>query len=74
MTNFLTKSEFTKLVERSVLNKRMSYLEAVLHICEENGIDPEDSKKFISAPIQEKLEAEAMQLNLIPKGGILNFG
>jgi len=73
MTDFLTKSEFTKLVERNVLDKHMSYLEAILYICDENGIDPEDSKKFISAPIQEKLEGEAMKLNLIPKGGTLDF-
>ncbi len=74
MSQFLTKSEFTKLVESFVLSKKMTYFEAVLQVCDENGIDPQDSKRFISNPIQEKLEAEAMKLNLIPRGTELNFG
>lgn len=73
MSNFLTKSEFAKLVEKSVLEQKNSYMDVVLDLCEKHGIDPEDSKKFISAPILEKLEAEAMQLNLIPKGNQLVF-
>lgn len=71
--SFLTKSEFSKLVEKNVLEKKMGYMDAVLHICEEYGIDPEDVKKFISAPIQEKIEGEAMRLNLIPRGNELFF-
>lgn len=71
--SFLTKSEFSKLVEKNVLEKKMGYMDAVLHICDEYGIDPEDVKKFISAPIQEKIEGEAMRLNLIPRGNELFF-
>lgn len=71
---FLTKSEFSKLVEKNVLDKKMSYMEAVLMVCEDHGIDPEDVRKFISAPIQEKIEGEAMRLNLIPRSNELFFG
>jgi UDP-glucose 6-dehydrogenase len=70
---FLTKSEFSKLVEKNVLDKKMSYMEAVLMICEDHGIDPEDVRKFVSAPIQEKIEGEAMRLNLIPRSNELFF-
>lgn len=70
---FLTKNEFSKLVEKYVLEKRMSYMDAALMICDEHGIDPEDVKKFISAPIQEKIEGEAMRLNLIPRTSELFF-
>lgn len=70
---FLTKSEFSKLVEKNVLDKRMSYMEAVLMVCEDHGIDPEDVRKFVSAPIQEKIEGEAMRLNLIPRSNELFF-
>lgn len=70
---FLTKSEFSKLVEKNVLDKKMSYMEAVLIVCEDHGIDPEDVRKFVSAPIQEKIEGEAMRLNLIPRSNELFF-
>ena len=70
---FLTKSEFSKLVEKNVLDKRMSYMEAVLMVCDDHGIDPEDVRKFVSAPIQEKIEGEAMRLNLIPRSNELFF-
>lgn len=73
MSDFLTKVEFSKQVEKNVLELGMSYMEAILHICDENSIDPEDVKKFVSRPIQEKLEGEAMRLNLIPRSNSLFF-
>ena len=50
---FLTRSKFTKIVEETVLDKAISYMDAVLYICEKNSIDPEDVKKFISPIINQ---------------------
>lgn len=74
MSKFLTKSEFAKLVEKTVLQQKNSYMDVILDLCEKHEIDPEDVKKFLSAPIIEKIEGEAMQLNLIPRGNQLDFG
>ena len=68
---FLTRSKFTKIVEETVLDKALSYMDAVLYICEKNSIDPEDVKKFISPIIKGKIEAEAMSLNFLPKQNTL---
>ena len=70
---FLTKTKFSKLVEAVVINKSLSYMEAILHLCDENDIDPEDVRKFISPIIKDKLEAEAMNLNFLPKQNTLTF-
>lgn len=71
---FLTKSEFSKLVEKTVLDNKMTHMDAVLKICDDHGIDPEDVRKFVSNPIQQKIEGEAIRLNLIPgKTNELNF-
>jgi hypothetical protein len=51
----------------------MSYMEAALCACEDHGIDPEDIKKFVSTPIRDKIEGEAMKLNLIPRSNELFF-
>tara|TARA_Y100001963_G_scaffold158602_1_gene258826 strand:+ start:566 stop:805 length:240 start_codon:yes stop_codon:yes gene_type:complete len=64
---FLNRSKFTKIVEQTVTDLKIPYMEAILDICEKNDIDPEDVKKFISPIIKNKLEAEAMSLNYLPK-------
>jgi hypothetical protein len=62
---FLTKAKMTKIIEQTVLEKRMPYLDAILHVCNEQGIEPDEVNKFISPVIKGKLEAEANQLNLL---------
>tara|TARA_Y100000022_G_C12923546_1_gene228347 strand:- start:90 stop:329 length:240 start_codon:yes stop_codon:yes gene_type:complete len=69
---FLTKSKFTKLIESTVSELRITYMDAILHLCDKNDIEPEDVKKFISPIIRDKLEAEAMKLNFLPKGNELD--
>ena len=64
---FLTKSKFTKLIESTVADMKIPYMDAILHVCDKNNIEPEDVKKFISPIIKNKLEAEAMDLNFLPK-------
>ena len=70
--NFLTKSKFTKLIEATVTETKLSYMDTILYLCEKNDIEPEDVKKFISPIIKDKLEAEAMQLNFLPKQNTLD--
>ena len=69
---FLTKSKFTKLIEKTVSDLSIPYMEAILHVCQKNDIEPEDVKKFISPVIKGKVEAEAMQLNYLPKMNTLD--
>lgn len=69
---FLTKSKFAKLIEATVLETKMTYMDTVLHLCEENNIEPEDVKKFISPVIRDKIAAEAMELNFLPKTNTLD--
>ena len=73
LDNILTKQIMTQLVEKLVSEERMSYMEAVLHICEERQIDPLDIGKLIGPTIKAKIEAEAMTANLLPKSNMLSF-
>ena len=70
--HFLNKSKFTKLIESTVIELKIPYMEAILHVCNKNDIEPEDVKKFISPVIKGKVEAEAMALNYLPKGNTLD--
>jgi hypothetical protein len=69
---FLTKSKFTSLVETTVNELKLSYMDAVLHLCEKNNLEPEDMKKFVSPIIRDKIQAEAMALNFLPKQNTLD--
>jgi ribosomal protein S12 methylthiotransferase accessory factor YcaO len=71
---FLTKAKFTKLVEETVKDHRSSYMDAIIHICDNIDVDLEDVRRFISPVIKEKLEAEAMRLNFLPRQNTLPVG
>lgn len=70
---FLSKPRFTKMVENVRVEKNLSYIDSVLHLCELHKIDEEDAKKYISTIIKQKIEVEAMDLNMIPKTNSLPF-
>ena len=70
---FLSKTKFSKLIEETVHRNRLSYMDAIIDICEQNMIDILDVKKFISPIIKDKLEAEARALNYLPKQNTLPF-
>jgi hypothetical protein len=42
-------------------------MEAVLHYCEKEGIDPATIKSLISKGLKEKIEANARDLNFLPR-------
>ncbi len=69
----MNRSKFTKLIETQVLEKKLGYIDAIVEVCEITNIDPQDVKKFISPVVKEKLEAEAMKLNYLPKQNELVF-
>ena len=69
----LTKAKLTKLIQHTVLEKRLTYIDAIVDICEENKIEIEDISKFLSAVVKEKIEVEAMNLNYLPKESTLDF-
>ena len=47
-------------------------MDAVLYLCEKHDLEPEDMKKFVSPIIRDKIEAEAMALNFLPKQNTLD--
>jgi len=67
----LTKQKFTRMIEDTVATKELSYMDAIIWLCEKNNLEIEDVKKYISDPIKEKVEAEAAKLHFLPKGNEL---
>lgn len=70
-SNFLTKKKFSKMVEQTVSSLKLSYIDAVVHLCEKNNMELEDIGKFISPQIKQNIEYEGMNLNMLPRGNTL---
>ncbi len=60
------------MVETAVRTNRMTYIDAIVWICEKNNIEVEDIKKYLNTSIVENLEKEAMDLNILPKVNTLD--
>ena len=63
----ITKEELRLQVEKLVAHDNMSYTESIIEICDRKEIDPEDMAKLVKGPLKLKLEAEAMDRNIIKR-------
>ena len=63
--------KFMRDIEIYVKRYDISYLEAIMQYCEENNLEIESVPKLVGNPLKEKLEAEAIKLNFLPKTGTL---
>ena len=67
-SKFFCPSRFAQEIEKLVqVNADMSYIDAIVHFCEQNNIDVESVPKLISKPLKEKIKYEAMELNFLKK-------
>ena len=71
--DFMNRAKFSKLIESQVIERKLTWIDAVVEVCKITNLEPEDVKKFISPVIKEKIEAEAMNLNYLPKQNELVF-
>jgi len=67
----LNKKKFAKMVEDVVHEKRIGYIDAVLHICQQREIDPLDVGNLITPQIKDKIQAEAVATNMMKGGNTL---
>lgn len=67
MVEPMTQKRFSKIIEDIVREKNLTYMDAVLHYCAENELEPEDVRKFIGKTLKERIALNAQDLNYLPK-------
>ena len=69
----MTSKEVSLKIENIVKEKQISYMDAVLWYCNENGIDEGTVGDLISKSLKEKIKLEATNLKMLkfPKCGQL---
>ncbi len=62
-----TPKIFALKIEDIVKEKQITHMEAVLWYCSDQEIEPDSVKGLISKPLKQKLEANARELNFLPR-------
>ena len=62
-----TSKTFSLQIEDIAKEKRISHMEAVLWYCKKEGIEPDTIGSLISKGLKEKIEANARELNFLPR-------
>lgn len=70
---FRSANEFSLYIEKKVIAKRMSYMDAILEYCQENYLEPDDIKRLVNKSLKDKLEFEMRDLNYLPKQAKLDI-
>ena len=63
----LTPNKFALIIENIVKEKNLTHMDAVLWYCEEEGLEPDNLGTLISKGLKEKIEANARELNFLPR-------
>ena len=62
-----TPKSFALQIETIVNQKGISHMDAVLWYCNEEGIEPDTVGSMIPKGLKQKIEANARELNFLPK-------
>lgn len=62
-----TSSEFYTKIVTLVEQTKLSYMDAVLHYCDQNGMEPETAAQLINGKLKAQIREEAEELNFLPK-------
>ena len=62
-----TAKSFSLQIEEIVKEKNITHMDAVLWYCEKEGLEPDGLGSLISKGLKEKIEANAWDLNFLPK-------
>jgi hypothetical protein len=54
-------------IEKLVREKKLSYMDAVLHYADTSDIEPEAMAKMLNQSTRDKIEVEAQNLNMLKR-------
>jgi hypothetical protein len=70
---FENAKQFSLYIEKVVLEKNITHMDAVLEYCKDNFIDPQDVSKLINKSLRDKIRVNATELNYFPKQATLDL-
>ena len=61
----MNSKEFSLTIEGIVKDKKISYMDATVWYCEQNDLDTGQISSLVSKSLKEKIEVEAINLNML---------
>ena len=58
---------FQANIEELVQRTKMTYIDAVVHYCEENKLEPETAGQMVAGKLKQQIQEEAESLHLVQK-------
>ena len=62
-----TSAEFYTKIVKLVQDTKLSYMDAVLHYCDQNNMEPETAAQLVNPKLKAQIREEAEVLNFLPK-------
>ena len=62
-----TSNEFYQKINQLVDDTKLSYMDAILHYCDQNGMEPEPAAQLVNTKLKAQIREEAEKLNYLPK-------
>ena len=62
-----TSAEFYTKIIKLVEDTKLSYMDAVMHYCDLNNMEPETADQLINTKLKAQIREEAEKLNYLPK-------
>ena len=62
-----TSAEFYIKIQKLVEDTNLSFMDAVLHYCDQNGMEPETAAQLVNTKLKAQIREEAEELNFFPK-------
>jgi putative NADPH-quinone reductase len=62
-----TSSEFYIKIQDLVMKTKLSYMDAILHYCDMNNMEPETAAQLVNTKMKAQVREEAERLNFLPK-------
>ena len=62
-----TSAEFYTKIVKLVEETKLSYMDAVMHYCDLNNMEPETAAQLVNTKLKAQIREEAEELNYLPK-------
>ena len=66
-----TSAEFYTKIIKLVEETKLSYMDAVMHYCDLNNMEPETAAQLVNTKLKAQIREEAEELNYLPKSAKL---
>ena len=61
----MNTKKFSLIIEQIVLDKKLSYMDAIVDYCDNNEMEIESAANLVNTKIKESIKLEASDLNLL---------